>query len=281
MVNHTLNQEHVELLEEKHQNTLKNIKELQDMEKYMYESLAKLANEGGSSEQEDQIIGRINELTQLRVNLFSQLKNSYTDAADELNDSRRSLRDQILAVNLVEEELKRTKNNYDVLVNNKNNKVRMVEIGNYQAQRYNAHIGVLKILSLTALVVLVLSVLYHKEILPGNLTSVLIMIAMSVGGIVVIRKVFDLMTRSNFVYDQYNWGTNHAELQPGYQGILEHDKLFFEKLGKGIENEVSSGESQLKNAAQKISSTMTEEINKETNVHPDNSKTSEGFSLYH
>ena len=146
MDNHTLNQEHVELLEEKHQNTLKNIQELQEMEKYMYESLAKLVNEGGSTAQEDQIISRINELTQLRVNLFSQLKNSYTDAADELNDSRRSLRDQILAVNLVEEELKRTKKNYDVLVNNKNNKVRMVEIGNYHTQRYNAHIDVLKII---------------------------------------------------------------------------------------------------------------------------------------
>jgi hypothetical protein len=276
----TFNQEHISLLEEKHQNTIKNIQELQEMEKYMYQNLAKLTNEGGSSSQEDEIVDRISELKQMRVNLFSQLKDNYTKSAEELNDDRRSLRDQIVAVNLVEEELERTKKNYSALVNNKNNRMRMVEIGTYQAQRYRAHIDVLKIMSITALVVIIISALYHRDFVPGNIASGLIIVALAVGGILVIRKVSDLMSRSNFVYDQYNWHTNHAELKGGYDTVYEHDKRFFEKVGESIDSSVGQGTTDIKNASDKISVTLTEKVNEKVNVKPAESTSTEGFSLY-
>ena len=276
------NEEHRELLEEKHQSTIKNIRELQEMEKYMYENLAKLTNEGGSDSQEEQIVKRISELTQMRVNLFDSLKDQYTDAASDLNNSRRSLRDQILSVEVVEEELKETKKNYATLLNNKNNKVRMVEIGTYETERYNAHIDVLKIISLTSLIVIVLSILFHKDFIPGRIVSILLVITISIGIILAIRKIIDLANRSNMVYDQYNWNTNHSELQPGYQGVLQHDKIFFEKVGQSVEGAARKGVSQLHRAADAVNNTMTHSLNSATNgVQPSHSSTVESFTLYH
>jgi len=276
------NEEHRELLEEKHQNTIQNIRELQEMEKYMYENLAKLTNEGGYNAQEEQIVKRISELTQMRVNLFNSLKDQYTDAASDLNNSRRSLRDQILSVELVEEELKETKKNYKSLLHNKNNKVRMVEIGTYETERYNAHIDVLKIISFTSLIVIVLSGLYHRDFIPGNIVSILLVVTISVGIILVIRKILDIVNRSNMVYDQYNWNTNHSELQPGYQGILQHDKIFFEKVGESVEGTAKKGASQLHHAADAVNNTMTHSLNTATKeVQPAHSSTVESFTLYH
>ena len=272
---------HVELLEEKHQNTIKNIRELQEMEKYMYENLERISNNGGSVGEEDQIISRINEISQMRLNLFGQLNNQYNTATKDLNDSRHALRDQLTTIGVVEEELKNVKKKYGALMRNKNSKIRMVEIGNYQTQRYNAHIGLMKILSFTALIVIVLSALYHRDIIPGNIVSIAIVIALSTGIILFVRKVIDLTSRSNLVYDQYNWGTDHQELQPGYQGILEHDKLFFEKIGSSVEGDVKKGASSLQHAASTAETTISHTLNKPTQAAPTQSTTIEGYSTYH
>ena len=277
------NEEHRELLEEKHQKTIQSIRELQEMEKYMYQNLNALSGEDSDNTgKEEQVIQRINELSQMRINLFTQLKNQYNDAATDLNDSRRSLRDQVMSVQLVEEELKQAKKNYDLLVNKKNNKVRMIEIGNYQYDRYNAHIEILKIISVTCAIVIVLSILYHGDLIPGSFVSVSIVAVVSVSIIYTLSKVVDLINRSNFVYDQYNWHTDHAELQPGYQGVLQHDKQFFDKIGQEVEGTMKKGVSDLKHASSDIGHDVTHAVGKvNITVQPTQSSSVESFSLYH
>ena len=254
----TFDQEHSQLLEEKHQTTVKNISELQEMEKYMYQNLEKL-NTGGNATQveQEQILNRINELTQMRINLFNQLKNTYTSSTEELNDSRHALADQITLVGVIEEELNKTKANYKNLLNDKNNKLRMVEIGTYQAQRYSAHVGVMKIVATCSLIVLIFSVLYKKDLLPSSITTGGIITTAAVGLILIIRKVIDLSRRSNFVYDQYTWPTNQAALQPGYQTVIQHDEKFFGKVGSEAQSGISSVYSDTTTALSKAKSLAT------------------------
>ena len=239
----TFDKEHASLLEEEHQKTIENIRQLQDMEKYMYQNLAKLTGQEGSESQEEQIMRRIDELTQMRLNLFNQLKNEYTDATDELHESRRSLRDQVMTVKVVEDELDQTKEKYNELSRQKNNKIRMVQIGNYQAQRYSAHIDVLKMMSLTALILIGVAVIYHHNLLPGSVVGFLTIIILAVSGLLILRKILDLARRSDFVYDQYDWNTNHKKMQ------------------ETSKNTISGG-------------------NKPSPVAPSNSDTKESFSLY-
>ena len=93
--------------------------------------------------------------------------------------------------------------------------------------------------------------------------------------------MFDLYNRSNLVYDQYNWATNHDQLQPGYQGVLQHDKIFFEKLGHEVEGTAKKGASQLKNAADTTGTTMTHSLNTATGkAQPTVSTTVESYSNY-
>ena len=294
----TFNAEHQQLLEEKHQNTIKNIQELQEMEKYMYQNLESL-NAGGNSTQgeEDQIVNRINELTQMRINLFTQLKQQYGSTANELNNDRKALKDQVATVGIVEDELNKAKQNYRALVNEKNNKLRMVEIGTYQSDRYSAHIGVMKIIAIASVIVLVASVLLQRGLLPGRVVSGIIIITVAVAIILVIRKVLDLSSRSNLVYDQYNWGANHSELQPGYQGVLAYDESFFKKLGGEVEHgatqavsDVKSGVSQatsmVKSATSQISSmtdssSSTSAPSKQVVVSPNQPKGIENFATYY
>jgi len=232
------NNEHKQLLEEKHQLTVNNIQELQELEKFMYQNLEKL-NSGGNSDtaQEEQVINRINELTQMRIGLFNQLKNMYTTSTTELTENRSALTEQIAMVGIVENELNTTKQNLKSMETDKTNALRMVEIGTYQMQRYNAHTYIMKIIVITAAVVLAFSILLQKQLIPSKIAVACITVALSIALIVLFRNIYDLFRRSNLVYDQYNWGFNKAELQPGYESVVKHDELFFSKL----ENEAKSG----------------------------------------
>jgi len=238
LTNAEFNNEHKQLLEEKHQLTVNNIQELQELEKFMYQNLEKL-NSGGNSDtaQEEQVINRINELTQMRIGLFNQLKNMYTTSTTELTENRNALTEQIAMVGIVENELNTTKQNLKSMETDKTNALRMVEIGTYQMQRYNAHTYIMKIIVITAAVVLAFSILLQKQLIPSKIAVACITVALSIALIVLFRNIYDLFRRSNLVYDQYNWGFNKAELQEGYESVVKHDELFFSKL----ENEAKSG----------------------------------------
>jgi hypothetical protein len=236
LTNAEFNNEHKQLLEEKHQLTVNNIQELQEIEKFMYQNLEKL-NSGGNSDvaQEEQVINRINELTQMRVGLFNQLKNMYTTSTTELTENRNALTDQIAMVGIVENELNKTKHNLRALENDRTNALRMVEIGTYQMQRYNAHTYIMKIIVITAVVVLAFSILLQKQLIPSKIAVAGITVTLTIALIILFRNIYDLFRRSNLVYDQYTWGFNKAELQPGYESVVKHDELFFSKLEGDIE----------------------------------------------
>lgn len=232
------NQEHAMLLNEKHQNTLKSIQQLQEVEKYMFQNLQRLNNEGGDAIAEAEAIQKINDLTESRIGLFNQLKDVYTSTQEELNDDRRVLANQLAMTKMVEGELNNIKGNIDALKKNKNNKLRLVEIGEYESKRYNAHIEIMKIISVAAAVILLASILHQQGISPALVTTGVIVLAMAVSLIMIIMKVVDLYQRNNMNFDQYDFaGVNKAELQPGYQTVLQHDEAFFKTLGKEVKGD--------------------------------------------
>ena len=78
-------QRHPALLGEKHQVTIKNLKDLQDVEKYMFNNLQSLNKSSPDSIQESQMIKtRLDELSNTRMALFKQLKTMYKDQQRQL-----------------------------------------------------------------------------------------------------------------------------------------------------------------------------------------------------
>ncbi len=238
--------EHLTLLEEKHMDTINNIKKLQDLEKYMFQNLEKINNQDSSDiHQQQQIISRINELSGMRTGLFNQLKNMYSGTQTELNDQRTMLADQITLVGIVENELNKAKQNLTALTNDKNNKLRLVEIGNYESSRYKAHIGIMQIIAVSSLILLAISFLLQSGYLPSNISSALILITLFIAIVLVLNRVFDIMSRSNLDFDKYNFYYDKAQMQPGYETVIEHDRKFFHKLGGQLSSEFGASKDQL------------------------------------
>ena len=94
------------LLGQKHQVTIKNLKDLQDVEKYMFNNLQSLNKSSPESLQESQMIKtRLDELSTTRMALFKQLKTMYKDQQRQTADSRGNLADQLTMTSVVKNEL--------------------------------------------------------------------------------------------------------------------------------------------------------------------------------
>ena len=109
------NQERPELLTEKHQNILKSIQDLQEIEKYMFQNLERINSQGGDTTAETQAINKINDLSETRIGLFNQLKNIYSSTQTELNDDKNVLANQIAMTKMVEGELNNLKRHLTIL----------------------------------------------------------------------------------------------------------------------------------------------------------------------
>lgn len=219
------------LLADKHQSTIQSIKQLQDMEKYMFQNLNReLSGENTSAEEQQEIINRINELSSMRIELFNKLKNNYSSVSDELRNDRNSLADQITMAGVVEHELNQLKKNIDSLKQDKNNKLRLVEIGEYQYKRYEAHSNIMRVFAIVAFVILVSSVLLQRGIIPSFVTTIVIIGAIAYTIIYLIMILPDLLSRNKFDYDKYDFYFDKAQHDPNYETVLKHDKIFFDKL---------------------------------------------------
>lgn len=257
LTNEQFNQEHSMLLREKHTETIKNIRELQELEKYMFQNLERLTGQDDQSQQEDQIVEKINELSNMRIGLFNELKNMYSSNQDELNATRTQLADQIGVVGIVEDELNRLKTNIDTLKQEKDSKVRMVQIGNYEASKYNSHIGVMKIVVFSSLIILASSLLLQNGIIPPMVSTGIIMVTIIVGVIMVMNGIFDMMSRNNMDYSKYDFAFDPAQLKPGYETVYEHDKKFFSKLGGEFRSGYNSAKDQISNTVGGLSKTAS------------------------
>ena len=112
------------LLNTKHQNTIKDIQKLQEVEKYMFNNLQSLNKSSGTDLQQSEVIkSRLNELSTMRMGLFNQLKNMYQDGQSETANSRNNLADQITMVKVIENELQNARNELTALEKERKNNV--------------------------------------------------------------------------------------------------------------------------------------------------------------
>ena len=122
------NKNHANLLNNKHTTTVKNIQDLQELEKYMFNNLQTLNRSGANSAQEAELIKkRINELSAMRLTLFRNLKTMYKDTQKQTHHNRSNLADQITMTKVVENELDNAKKQLTILEQDKLNKKRLAE----------------------------------------------------------------------------------------------------------------------------------------------------------
>ena len=217
------------------------IQQLSDLQASEYDvfqklrSLANAAPETNESRQEviqaqDSLKAVIKQLTNKRQALFKQLQLRYASAECGLSTDRKSLSDQITMVQVVEDRLTEIKKQIIDFEESRDNKLRMVEIGNYERSRYAAHRDIFRNISFCCLGILVGVILKKKDWqTAGNLViiiSILVCVALTLG------KLLDNFARDNRWWNKYDWGNNTVDKDgiPGGMSKWEHNKKAFNKL---------------------------------------------------
>lgn len=225
-------------IKETQERTLKNILELQQLEKQLYTNLEASSSKGdvnGAVEQE-QIIKRINDLSSTRINLFNTLKDMYEYTQSNVNDSRDELVNQMTNAKVMEQSLNNLKLNINAIEQEKNNKLRMVEINTYYGQRYQAHSDVMKSIVICCIPIIILSVLSKNGLLPSSIANGLMSFIVVIGMFVILRKMWDLSYRNNMSYQEYDF---NDDIEANNPTVIEYDKEQFGYAAENVEDAVA------------------------------------------
>jgi hypothetical protein len=190
-------------VQENNEQILNDIQSLQQMEQQLFSSLE--SNPNLSSEQQQEIVDKMNQLSGMRVSLYQTLSgiNSYFQNA--VSTTTGTLQEQSVAINIVENELNVAKARLQALEEEKNNKIRLVEINTYFGDKYAEHSALMKIIIFTLIPVIILALLHNKGILPDIIYYILLVIVSVIGGIFFWIRFASIVHRDNMNYQAYDW----------------------------------------------------------------------------
>ena len=187
-----------------------NIAELQTIQKNLFTDLEKLAGspniaDKGIQQQINDKFAQIDNLTKLRTNIFETVKANYGITQSDFNIQRRSYAQQLVALNIIENDLTNTTNQLKKSMTIRDNAERMVGVNNYYTRRYESHADIMKHIIFYCGVIILAIFLMKMGVVTEEIASLIIIIALCIGIIVVGKKVYDLSRRNNIYYDKYNF----------------------------------------------------------------------------
>ena len=126
-----------------------NITNLQTIQKKLFADLEKLA---GSPDialptiqtQISDKFDQIDNLTKLRTNIFNTIKANYGIIQSDYNIQRKSYAQQLVALNIIENDLNNTSSKLRESLLIRDNAERMVGVNNYYTRRYESHADIMK-----------------------------------------------------------------------------------------------------------------------------------------
>lgn len=151
-----------------------------------------------------QVVAQINDLARARGDLYNNMNDFSSQLETVASERRNALVQNNVAVNVIRDQIQNSSSTLDGLQQEKSNKMRLVEINNYYGKKYEFQTDIMKIIILTCVPVLVISVLLKKGFIPNLVATGLIIIIIAAGVIAVARKVIDLNRRNSFNFDQYD-----------------------------------------------------------------------------
>jgi len=194
-------------LQERNNQLLNNISELQKQEQTLYDQLN---DPSLSFEQKQTIINQINELSQIRFNLYSSMKDILSGYQQGATNSQNTLSQQVVAINIIEEQLNKNKLEINALDAQKQNKLKLVEINTYYGKRYNTYKHLMKTIVLFCIPIVILTYIYNVDLLPGRLYAFIVGIIIIFALFIIGYQLVDISNRDNMNWDEYNWYFNKS-----------------------------------------------------------------------
>ena len=181
---------------------LNDIQKLQNIEKDLFSSLE---NPQIQPQESTKIISKINDISQMRLNLYKLLGNLNSNYKNNLTNSREVLSEQNTAVEIVETELNRLKKRLAAIEEEKNNKIRLIEINTYYEQSYDDHANLMKLFIYILIPVIVISILFKFNIIPSSIYTVLNVIILLVGVVLLWMNYSKIYMHDKLNYPEYAW----------------------------------------------------------------------------
>lgn len=187
---------------------LNDIQNLQQLEQQLFNTLE--TNTSLSSTEKQKLIEKINDLSNFRIDLYKTLGGINTFYNNALSSSLGTLKEQSVAIGIVESELNRSKKRLEILEEERNNKIRLVEINEYYGDKYEEHGQLMKIIIFMLVPIILLTLLKNKGLLPDIIYRFLIIVISFIGAVYLWRRYASIIMRDNMNYQEYNWGFNPA-----------------------------------------------------------------------
>jgi hypothetical protein len=196
------------------QDTITKISELQKTEEKMYASLTHNAERVALGKQDtfteediQSITDQINSLSSARVNLYNTLSDLYKSQINSESTMKKSIDQQTETLQLLEEELNKSKKKMTALKDEKLNHLKMIEITTYYSKQYDAQKRLMQIVAVLG-ICLFLSMYFQIKPLT---TFILI-----VGIVWIGYRLLNMAMRDGENYDEFNFfyppstdGSNH------------------------------------------------------------------------
>lgn len=193
-------------IDENNSKLLNDIQSLQTMEQQMFNTLE--TNTTLTSEQQTELISKINQVSSMRVNLYQTLSGLNGYYQNALITSQGTLDDQLSAIQIVENELKQAEQQLNILEEEQNNQIRVVEINTYFGDKYQEHANLMKIVIFTLVPIIILAIINKTGILPNSVYYVLVCIIVAIGAYFFWIRYGSIISRDNMDYQQYDWYFN-------------------------------------------------------------------------
>lgn len=210
---------------------LNDIQSLQQMEQQLFSNLE--SNPSLSPTQQQEIVEKMNQLSNMRISLYQTLSGVNSYFGNALNTTVSTLKEQEVAIDIVENELNNAKKRLQILEEEKNNKIRLVEINTYFGDKYAEHSNLMKIVIFTLIPVIILVFLHNKGILPDIIYYILIIIISFIGAYYFWRRFSSIILRDNMNYQEYDWYFNPSAA-PTASGSSSKDPWASGKYGTCI-----------------------------------------------
>ena len=188
-------------LQEKNNQVLSEISQLQEQEQQLYNDLEK---DNISSSEKQEIINKINKLSQMRMLLYRNLNTMVNFYAEDIKSSSDTLVQQKLAIDIIENKLNETKMKTNIMENEKNNKLKMVQINTYYEKKYNSYKHVIKTFLLMCVLIILLTILTKYSLLPSNIYAFLIGLILIFFAFKLGYQVIDISNRDPMNWDRYD-----------------------------------------------------------------------------
>jgi len=190
-------------IQQNNEQILNDIQSLQQMEQELFNSLE--TNPNLSVAQKQQMVQKMNQISNMRINLYKTLSGVNNYFGNALSSSVGTLKEQTAAVAIVENELNQSKKRLQLLEEEKNNKIRLVEINDYYGDKYMEHASLMKIIIFTLVPVVIIAILNNKGILPNTPYYILLVLICIIGSIYFWTCYASIITRDNMNYQEYDW----------------------------------------------------------------------------